>query len=266
MKVLLVRKMSAVEFHYNGNAPNQELTLRDLDHKLALSELESILTRNGADFKMVTRRELPQENFQDYDLVVSAGGDGTVIATAAYNECTPQINIHTERVGKSKGVLCLPHLEDIELILTGRYAIEHWTRQDVYRDGRFVARALNETCVGEMGLNFSKMAGYDFKYRDGTQDVQDEHFNSGLIVVTGTGSTAWPAAFTPRERNCPYLMFSTVMPYRGKINSGKADSLEIVYQKFEGSFAIDTIPKDFPLGSKLLLSISDKPLPVLVPK
>jgi len=265
MKVLVVRKMSAAEYHYNGNAPNRELTERDLNHRLALREIESVLERCSASYKVITRRELCGENFSDYDLVISAGGDGTVIATAAYNECTPQVNVHTEKKGKSKGVLCIPHLEDIESILQGNYTTEHWTRQDLHQDGKFVARALNETCVGEKDLNFSKMAGYDLKFHN-AQEFQDQHYNSGLIIVTGTGSTAWPALFSPQSRACPYLMFSTVLPYQGLINTGKTDYLEIHYQKFEGTYAADTVARDFPLDSKLVISISDKPLSVLVPK
>jgi len=268
MKVLVVRKMSVWEFYYQGRTDHPELVERDRDHNEALGQLEMILRRNGAKHKVVTRVELPQENFSDYDLVISAGGDGTVIATAAYNECTPQVNIHTEKKGKSKGVLCIPRLEDIEAIVQGRYNTEHWTRQDLHQDGTFVTRALNETCVGEKGLNFSKMAGYDlkFSYSANGQELQDQQYNSGLIVVTGTGSSAWPALFLPQSRTCPYMMFATVLPYQGSINSGKTDHLEICYKKFEGTFAADTLARDFPLESRLVISISDKPLPVWVPK
>jgi NAD kinase len=260
--------MSALEFYYQGRADHPELNQRDRDHNEALGQLEAIVKRNGAQHKLVTRVELPRENFADYDLVISAGGDGTVIATAAYNESTPQVNIHTEKKGKSKGVLCIPHLEDIEAILQGRYNTEHWTRQDLHQEGSLVARALNETCVGEKGLNFSKMAGYDLKFRYPVngQELQDQQYNSGLIVVTGTGSSAWPALFLPQSRTCDYLMFATVLPYQGLMNSGKTDYLEVCYKKFEGTFAADTIARDFPLDSKLVITISDRPLPVLVPK
>lgn len=267
MKILLVRKMSALEYHYNGNHESREITDSHNEQVENISRIEKILNNAGQEYKTVTRKELSEKLISNYDYVISAGGDGTAIATAAYNKNRPQLNLKTDK--RSRGILCQENTEKaLECLLNGKYKTEKWTRQNVYLNGEFAGRALNETCVGE-GLKFSKMAKYEMysfpnKLFEFPIPELGKCRNSGLIIVTGTGSTGWPAAFSQFEKNSEILKYKALLPSEGEAE-GEGSYFGIVYRGHEGKFALDTVEYDFPRDSVLEVKISKNPLEVIIP-
>jgi len=259
MKILVVRKMSALEYHYNGNHQSKELIESHKEQKRNLAKIEKILKKEKQDYEVTTRINLSYETIMGYDLVISAGGDGTVIATAAYNTFTPQLNLKLDR--KSKGTLCIENFEDaIKAVLDKNCEIEKWTRQDIFFDHGQLGTALNETCIGE-GLKFSKMAKYEL-YNGKEKEIQK---NSGLVIVTGTGSTGWPSAFIPYSKNSKILKYKAILPYQGK-EKGQGNYFKIKYRGHEGKVAIDTVEYDLPRDSLLEVIEAANPLPVVIPK
>lgn len=264
-KILVVRKMSALEYYYNGNHENPAINESHENHNRAVKQISKILSKSNVDFNIITRRELTTDLVSEYDAVISAGGDGTVIATAFYNKGTPQLNLKTDF--RSAGALCQDKIKaSIENYLSGKYSIEKWNRQDVYLDGVFQGRASNEVCIGEQ-LKFSKLARYDLSFIDSDLGLRqsESQSSSGLVIVTGTGSTAWPNAFKPFPKDSTYFEFNNLLMHSGNIARGKADSLLIDYHGHEGKFAIDTVEYDFPRGSQLEIVLSDSPLNVIIP-
>jgi hypothetical protein len=258
--------MSPLEFYYNGNHPNPLLKEGHENHNKSIQKIEDILTRAHVNFDIVTRKELSNEFVSNYDTVISAGGDGTVIAVAAYNRDKSQLNLRTEC--HSIGALCQIDLEkSLENFLEGNYKIQNWTRADVFLNGNFVGRTLNEVCLSEK-LRFDKYSKYFLSYldKDSKLKVEEEQGGSGLIIATGTGSTAWPAAFKPFPRESDYFAFKTLLLHNGKIDSGFASDLYVIYKGHEGKFSIDTIDYDFPKDAILELKISEYSLRVIVPK
>ncbi|MDD5192544.1 MAG: hypothetical protein PHX96_05375, partial [Candidatus Nanoarchaeia archaeon] len=143
-KILIVRKMSALEFYYNGNHKSRQIIESHENHNQSVEKTEELIKKAGGEYRTITRRELSEELVNEYDAVISAGGDGTVIATAAFNKNIPQLNLKTD--SKSVGALCQKDTENaLKNFLNSNYKIEEWTRQDVYHDGKFIDRALNET-------------------------------------------------------------------------------------------------------------------------
>ena len=264
-KILLVRKMSALEYHHKFNHPSEELHNGHKENGNSIKKIEEILRDHGCEFNTVTRDELKGINFSDYTYVVSAGGDGTVIAVAAYNLATPQINLKTEQ--RSRGELCCNDLEkSLDLMLNGRFEIEEWTRQDVYRDGKLITKALNETCVGESGLDFSCMAKYNFSIFDFSGKQTDDYLeNSGLVMATGTGSTGWGSTFEHYKRSSKTFKFRTVLPNIGTLNEGEFSSCRVVYKNHVGNFKVDTVKYDLPRDSVLEIKPSKFPLLVVRP-
>lgn len=263
-KILVVRKMSPLEFHYKMQHSSKELIDGHEENYSSIRRIEKMLKDSGLQYDIITRDVLPQTRFDDYARVISAGGDGTVIAVAAYNQNTPQLNLKTDK--RSKGVLCNGDLEkSVESMLRGDIEIEGWTRQDVYLDGILVGRALNETCVGE-NMDFSKMAKYHIDMNNqSTGRVIDYHENSGLVVVTGSGSTGWPSAFSAYPRTSKIFNFTTILPSVGKVNSGEFYFCSLTYKNHLGKFAIDTVKYDFPRDSILEIRLSEFPLQVIIP-
>lgn len=264
-KILVVRKMSALEYYYNGNHKSKIIKESSRNHNQSIQKIENILRKSGRKFDIVTRRELSEKLIKNYDAVISAGGDGTVIATASYNLDTPQLNLKTD--SRSVGALCQENIgKSLKAFLEGKYIIERWQRQDVYLNGKFKGRASNETCIGE-GLRFDKLARYNLTFWDLKSGLtqKETQGGSGIIIVTGTGSSAWPAAFKPYQRNEPYFEFKTLLQHSGKIGEGKAEYVRIEYKAHEGKFSIDTEVYDLPRDSILEIKISKYPLLVAIP-
>lgn len=255
-KILVVRKMSALEYYYNGNHRSHELRKSKAKQDRNIKQILRRLQKLGCAYKIVTRKDLTESLVDNYDFVFSAGGDGTVIATAAFNKDKPQLNLKTDT--KSKGNLCYSNIEKaIEDFFNRDYRTEEWTRQDVYLEGNFVGRALNETAIGE-NMNFTKMT----KYNIDLNGKQEYHRNSGLIIVTGTGSAGWPSAFSEYSKKSREFRFLTILPCEGS-KKGKGDYFKIEYKGHEGKFALDTIPYDLPIDSLLEIKLSKNPLKVI---
>jgi len=259
-KALLVRKMSALEYYYKMQHGSQELHDGHKENGHSIKKIEEILRGKNWEFDTVTRDELPGIGYQDYNYVISAGGDGTVIAVASYNLSTPQLNLKT--ASKSRGVLCQDNIERaLDSLSSGNYNIERWTRQDVILNGNLVGRALNETCVGEE-MDFSKMARYDITLEKVSGTETGFWENSGLVVVTGTGSTGWPSGFSAFSRDYPQFRFRTILPVLGE-EHGELVSCRLVYKGHNGKFAIDTIKYDLARDSVLEIRKSEYPLLVV---
>jgi hypothetical protein len=91
--------------------------------------------------------------------------------------------------------------------------------------------------------------------------------NSGLIVVTGTGSTGWPSAFTPFPRTSKFFEFTTILPFKKTaLDRGEGDYFNIQYKGHEGKIEVDTIEYEFPRYSTLEIKISENPLKIIIPK
>jgi NAD kinase len=264
-KILVVRKMSALEYYYKGKHESPKLIESARNHDRNLARITRILKKAGREFDVVTRDELSEEFVSGYESVISAGGDGTVIAVAAYNLNVPQLNLKTDF--RSVGALCQEDIvEALKYFLKRQYRIEEWQRQDVLLNGRFVGRASNETCVGE-GLRFDKLARYELTFSDveiGLTERENQG-GSGIIIVTGTGSSAWPAAFRPYSRNSPCFEFRTLLLQSGVIEKGKASYIRIDYRGHEGKFSIDTKEYNLPRDSQLEIELSKNPLKVIMP-
>jgi NAD kinase len=263
--ILIVKKTSSLEHYYGFNNISEDLHKGHEENGNSIKKIETILRDNKIKYNTVTRENLINLRVEEYDAVISAGGDGTVIAVGAYNINTPQLNLKTD--SRSKGALCCKDIEkSLESMLNGDFFIENWSRQDVYLNGRFVSRALNETCICE-GTNISKMAKYDISFEDKYRRIiEDYHHNSGIVIVTGTGSTGWPYLFQAYDREDKSFKFKTNIPNIGNINSGEFLECSITYKNHNGKFVIDTIEYNFPRDSVLEIKQSILPLKVIKPK
>jgi len=258
-KILVVRKMSSLEYYYSGAHRSEELQKSHEEQNQTLQKILEQIEKNNAPYQVITRKDLTEALVQNYDLLVSAGGDGTAIAVAAFNKDIPQLNLKTD--ARSKGHLCCQDpIQALDDFFNGDYQTEEWTRQAVYLDGNLIGRALNETAVGE-GMKFTKMARYDIE----TDQKTEPHKNSGLIIATGTGSTGWPNAFEAFPRGSKTFKFLTVLPFEGQ-ERGEGTNFKINYHGHEGKVALDTLEYDLPRDTVLEIKLSKNPLKVIKPK
>jgi NAD+ kinase len=122
------------------------------------------------------------------DLVVTVGGDGTVLKTCMTipDPATPILAVNMGRRGYLTEVEPRQAQRAIELFIRGKCRLEKRGKLAVYLDGNHVVDALNELVVSSGSP--SKML--DLRLSVGSQPLLDSR-GDGIIVSTATGSTAY---------------------------------------------------------------------------
>ncbi|MHA1859688.1 MAG: NAD(+)/NADH kinase [Candidatus Asgardarchaeia archaeon] len=123
---------------------------------------------------------------EDLDLIITVGGDGTILYTSRFFKATPPIL--TVNMG-SRGFMAEIRPDEmrwaLELLDRGEYFLEESTRLKVEVGSKRLPDALNEFLIKYCPL--SKVIGIDL-FIDGSLFSRD--FVDSLIVSTTTGSTA----------------------------------------------------------------------------
>lgn len=151
-----------------------------------LRERGAEIIANGEVAERVGCNECGLEDMEEADLVVTVGGDGTVLRTiGAMHDPTPLLGVNTGRVGFLAAVDPEEAVESVDNALNG-FDTERRERMVVEVNGEFVGYALNETVV--VTSRPAKIMEFDV-YR-GNELVESVR-SDGLVVATPTGSTAY---------------------------------------------------------------------------
>ncbi len=202
--------------------------------------------------KVVWKNRLSKKDFDKKELVITLGGDGTFLSAAHFikKEMILGVNIAPE---KSEGYLTSINLKDFEeklkRIFIGKFKIREYTREKVklFKKDRCVQteNALNETYFGNK--NPHHPSNYEVIYKD----KKEFQRSSGVLVSTGTGSTAWYKAmsgwkFRKTKKQLKFKIRELFIGrlFRPKIKKGKIntnENLEIISRINHGILAIDSI-------------------------
>jgi len=173
-------------------------------HHKSLDNIVRSLHDIGADVRMVRAPSLLASDLDDVDVVFTAGGDGTVLETArrVKDSSIPVVTINTDPT-LSTGFLCSFRLnkdvsfEDgvLKPLQGGRYSPMYRTRLQVeYGDGNISPHlSLNEIFFAERDASRPTVHETTLGSEPDESVVQR---GSGVIVCTGTGSTAWMSSAT----------------------------------------------------------------------
>jgi len=130
---------------------------------------------------------VPLEDMEgEVDLVITVGGDGTVLRTlSGMEDPVPLLGINTGTVGFLAS--CKPEdaLDEVTEILDG-FEVEHRARLAVEVNGERLPPALNETVI--VTGRPAKIMAFDV-YHGG--DLVESVRADGMVVATPTGSTAY---------------------------------------------------------------------------
>jgi NAD+ kinase len=145
------------------------------------------------DFAPDTVLSCPEQSFATRaDLIIAIGGDGTLLYAARLvaGHSVPMLGINRGRLGFMTDVSPQSMLEDVDLVLGGRYSEDRRSllaaRLEKY-DGRSVhALALNDVVVNKWQTGRIM----DFETSINGRFV-NSHGGDGIVIATATGSTAY---------------------------------------------------------------------------
>jgi NAD+ kinase len=244
------------------------------NHISTVNQTMEILKKINKNHNCISFSELHDEHFEDKDLVITIGGDGTFIRTTHFlRGDTPILGINSEPETSNGGLTTLnrDEIQELNNILNGKFKIIKKPRARAIRNGQLIKElALNEVYVG--AANQFHTSRYVIKHKG----KEEEHRSSGVLVVTGSGSHAWykSAGGTPFNHDSEKLKFLVREPFisrifKPKLTNGDIEKEEKIIFKSKrkdgGVISIDSWPTyDFNEGDIIEIRISGQPLKVIV--
>jgi NAD+ kinase len=260
-RALLERKDRAVE----------RLLASHEDHVSTIQETRTLLDQMGIDATFRYRADT--DTADAYDLIITLGGDGTLLWASHLVGKQPMLAINTAP-RDSVGYFCAGTKDNLEQVLTG--ALEQTlpraelTRVQIALDGEFVSRrVLNDV------LFCHECPAATTRYLIRHKTIEEDHKSSGLWVGPAAGSTAAQRSAGGRvlpatSRQIQYVVREPYMPNgtrykltKGLVESG--DKLVITSKIHGGRLYVDGphLRRKVALGSEIVLQRSPESLTVL---
>lgn len=283
-RVLVIYKKSAYQIYIRErrNSRVQQLlsagdrtALRLLrahkDHVATMEAARSVLAQLGA--KAVFRYRSDPASADEHDLVVTLGGDGTLLWASHNVSQVPMLAINTAP-RDSVGYYCTAERDNLADVLSdalrGRLRATRLTRMQVALDDEVVStRVLNDI------LFCHQCPAATTRYTLTLGRAQEEQKSSGLWVGPGAGSTAAQASaggslFSATSKK---LQFVVREPYIGsgvtlRMPKGFVSARQVLRVKSgirAGRLYVDGphLARVVDIGSVLSLSVSNEPLTLL---
>ncbi len=283
-RVLVIAKRSAYDIYVRRHQSERVLDLlargdptvarlerADEHHGRTLVELREALDRLGARVSYRERERVGDTS--GYDLVITVGGDGTLLWVSHAVGETPVLGVNSAPMD-SVGYLCGARMGDVgarlEALARGELPRVRVARMRVSVDGRAVhRRVLNDALFAHPNPAMTSRYLLDFRGR------RDEHKSSGIWLSTPAGSTA--AVRSAGGRAMPLrsrlLQFVVREPYTP---TGEPFAFERDYIRPDDTFTVlnkmreARIYLDGPrlaipveMGQRVTFDLSDEPLTLL---
>ncbi|KAJ8542423.1 hypothetical protein ON010_g12391 [Phytophthora cinnamomi] len=214
-KVVVVKKTSRFQheaelYGNTGEALRKQMSMRGFVHDRlkashehhveAVDEITNSFKERDIEVKVVSANQLTHEAVEGTDMIFSAGGDGTFLKTASFvNTPIPVAGLNTDPK-RSEGNLCCYKVDNVthrfstalDRLLEGdfKWRLRQRIRVGmVNQDGYWYELpryALNEVFIAESDA--SRPSHYNIGI---DQHQRESHRSSGILMCTGTGSSAW---------------------------------------------------------------------------
>jgi NAD+ kinase len=280
-RVLVVSKKSAYELYVRqhkmqrvrallrkGDPSVERLVRADAHHRETLEEVRAALKTLKISSRFRDRSQLGEVS--GFDLVITVGGDGTLLSISHALSTTPVLGVNSaplDSVGFLAGAKKGEVLEKLEAIASGATRLQKIARMRVWVDGREVhRRVLNEVLFAH------KNPAMTSRYFLSVHGTTEEHKSSGFYIGPALGSTA--AIRSAGGRVLPLgskaLQLIVREPYtpdgkgfaleRVMIRPGEA--IEAINKMREGSLFLDgpRTPIALEIGQRVSFDLSPEPL------
>lgn len=283
-KVLVVYKRSTYDLYHNeeydknvkkmineGHIAVKTLKDSHNTHQMTVDIVIEALSMKGIQLDVIFRGDL--KPITDYDLVVTTGGDGTVLETSKYVKDTPILGVNSDplgSVGFFTGADKDNFAEKIQQVLDDKIEVINMNRIQLY---------LNDEEIKELSLNdiliTHSIPAATSRYILKHHGMEETHRSSGIWISTPAGSTGAirSAGGTPMEIKSSDFQYLVREFYdRGgmsyKFLNGfflDEDDFQIISQMRLGRIYIDGPYFDYPftIGDVLKLKKAKYPLKLL---
>jgi NAD+ kinase len=283
-RVLIVYKESAytrnlssrsTAHHFKKGDYWNVLRLSHEKHHGSLKSVKTTLEKNGFETTLVLRNRIHRLNHLDqkFHLVVSVGGDGTLLEVSHHLKKIPVLGVNSDprhSVARFSGCNEKTFSQVLEKYRKGRLKPVLVSRLQFTVNGR-----LNPWLVlNEMLVAASNPAGTS-RYVLEVENRSEEQMSSGVWIGTAAGSTA--ALLSAGGRRVPIqskrYQYVVREAYHRKFGQrkllkgflGPAGSLRMISYMRQGRIFLDGANLEFPfrLGDRLEVKISPHPLQVI---
>lgn len=248
----------------------QTMQLSNEENQRTLAAVRSALEAAHLSYDCIYRGQL--KNVTDYDLLLSVGGDGTLLEVARYAGDTPVLGVNSDPA-RSMALFCAADRTTIvpclAALLAGKLRQVQLTRlQMAINDTPLPYYALNDLLVSH--ANPAAMASYTLCL----DAVSEQQKSSGIWIATAAGSTAAIRSaggrmMPLRSRRRQYLVRE---PYTGdkrhyRLLKGFVAPdlpLEVISCMRRGRLFIDGPHLHYPLRLGDVLSVTIAPTPLRV--
>ena len=242
----------------------------DGEHRRTLEEVEKLLQKEGLHYRLLYRTEFTAE--EGFDLIVTVGGDGTLLLASHHIRKKPVIAVSSAR--ESVGFLCgtdrrrFPAL--LRKALDGKAPSTRLHRLRV----RVGGRALSVPVLNEVLFTNPNPAATS-RYRIRVRGKEEEHKSSGVYICTAAGSTAAVKSAGGRvlplgSRKFQYVVREPYLEHdrRGRIQQGIVNpdrTVRLVSKMRHGKIYIDGphFSWEVPFGETIEIGAGAPPLTVL---
>lgn len=234
-----------------------------------LETIKKTLKKCKISFKPANRDRLSKKQFQNRDLIIIAGGDGTFLRAAHFADNQLLFGVNADAKSK-EGFFMAATANDFERklkkVIEGKARIKKLPRLEAYINNKKAGTlALNEFFIG------ARKSYHAAKYVLQINNRKERQKSSGILVTTPIGSYAWAKSCCNRTLplNSNKYQFLVREPYEGKVFRDyrlkygaldKNQKVKIASEMLDGILIADSVGKEhsFKNGSKATIKLSNK--------
>ena len=244
------------------------------EQKSTLDTVKSTLKKYEINCKLANRDRLRKGEFQNKDLVIAIGGDGTFLRAAHFIGNQLLFGVNSD-IKNKEGFFMKSDKSNFEKklksIIKNRVKVRKLLRLEACINNKKIdVFALNEFFIG------AQKSYHAAKYIIEVDGKRERHKSSGILIATPAGSNAWAKSCcnSPLPLNSKNYQFVVREPYEGNVFKNyklkycvlrKNKKISIISEMLDGIVIADSVSKEygFKNGSKATIGLSNNGLNVL---